>query len=285
MKKLVLACCAVLVIGGGMMAGGWAAGGQLYGSYYDGALHPVSESIRDASRALDELRFDIWQDADGWFEDGTGEAPDEYDTDWVDGWLETRQDALDAPDIPRQSLDAIHGLDLTLSGGDIAIETGGDFALSGEYIVSGSEYGDGVWELTLFAGTDGAVITLPDQIGSYQKIDLTVTDASVTAYEPLMCVDMDITVAGGTLDADLLGAGSVDMHVGAGTVRAYLDGSADEYHIQGKASMGSVQLNGQELFGGALGTHRFNNRETAADAPRALNLEVGAGTIELDTVG
>ena len=245
----------------------------------------MSESIRDASRALDELRLDIWQDADGWFEDGTGEAPDEYDADWVDSWLETRQDALDAPDIPRQSLDAIHGLDLTLSGGDIAIETGGDFALSGEYIVSGSEYGDGVWELTLFAGTDGAVITLPDQIGSYQKIDLTVTDASVTAYEPLMCVDMDITVAGGTLDADLLGASSVDMHAGAGTVRAYLDGSADEYHIQGKASMGSVQLDGQELFGGALGTHRFNNRETAADAPRALNLEVGAGTIELDTVG
>ena len=136
----------------------------------------------------------------------------------MDGWLETRQDALDAPDIPHQSLDAIHGLDLTLSGGDIAIETGGDFALSGEYIVSGSEYGGGVWELTLFAGTDGAVITLPDQIGSYQKIDLTVTDASVTAYEPLMCVDMDITVAGGTLDADLLGAGSVDMHVGAGTI-------------------------------------------------------------------
>ena len=32
MKKLIIACCAVLAIRCGMMAGGWAAGGQLYSS-------------------------------------------------------------------------------------------------------------------------------------------------------------------------------------------------------------------------------------------------------------
>ena len=61
MKKLVLACCAVVVIGGCMALGGWAAGGQLYGSYYDGALHPVSETIRDASRFVrDNIFYHTW---------------------------------------------------------------------------------------------------------------------------------------------------------------------------------------------------------------------------------
>ena len=41
MKKLILACCALFVLGGGLAAGGWAAGGELYSSYYSGAFHSL----------------------------------------------------------------------------------------------------------------------------------------------------------------------------------------------------------------------------------------------------
>ena len=65
MKKLVIACCMVLTIGGCMMAGGWAAGGQLYGSYYGGQLHPVSETVRDATVLVSGLlQYRSWWDAD-----------------------------------------------------------------------------------------------------------------------------------------------------------------------------------------------------------------------------
>lgn len=100
MKKLIIACCAVLAIGCGMMAGGWAAGGQLYSSYYDGALHPFSESARDAVRVFDRLRYHAWWNDgrhSGWLPDGIEEfvddtvdgavddALDDIDTAWVDG--------------------------------------------------------------------------------------------------------------------------------------------------------------------------------------------------------
>ena len=125
MKKLIIACCAVLAIGCGMMAGGWAAGGQLYGSYYDGELHPVSETVRDASRALDGLRFRAWWDGDGRLSDqieefadniadeAVNDALDDIDTDWVDGWLEKRQEVINATyTIHTVSIDQIETLKL-----------------------------------------------------------------------------------------------------------------------------------------------------------------------------
>ena len=45
MKKLILACCALFVLGGGLAAGGWAAGGELYSSYYSGAFHSLRETL------------------------------------------------------------------------------------------------------------------------------------------------------------------------------------------------------------------------------------------------
>lgn len=45
MKKLILVCCALFVLGGGLAAGGWAAGGELYSSYYSGAFHSLRETL------------------------------------------------------------------------------------------------------------------------------------------------------------------------------------------------------------------------------------------------
>ena len=276
MKKLVIACCAVLAIGVCLMAGGWAAGGRLYSSYYDGALHPFSESIAD-------IRHSGWFDGD--FDDWIDETVDDAleDTGWVDDWLETRHQAITSPDIPMQSVDRIHKLDFTLTGGDISIETGGDFDLSGDFTLAQSECDGGTWELELIADSGGATITLPDSIGSYQAIDLEIADASVTAHDALVCTELDITVAAGTLDADLLDAGALDIEVGAGNLYAWLAASPDQYRIKGKASMGSITLDDEEIAGGALGTYRYDNRSTAASAPRELDLTVGAGRIDLHT--
>lgn len=67
MKKLVFACCAVLVVGGCMMLGGWAAGGRLYGSYANGRLMPVSATLHDIGHfAQDKLHYRVWDDDYGW---------------------------------------------------------------------------------------------------------------------------------------------------------------------------------------------------------------------------
>lgn len=291
MKKLIIACCAVLALGCCMMVGGWAAGGQLYGSYYGGELHPVSESIRDASRTLDRLRFHTWWDSDriSEFVDDTvdeavNDALDDIDTDWVDGWLEKRQEAIASPDIPIQSVDQIKKLEFTFTGGDITIETGSDFDLSGDFTVQNSSLDHNNWELELAAGSDGATLTLPDSIASYQSIELEIAGGSVTISDPLRSTEMDITVGAGSFDADELDATSLEIEVGAGEVYAYLSGSASQYRIQGKASMGSIVFNDEEIAGGGLGTYRYDNRSTVGNATCELDLNVGAGTIDLHTI-
>lgn len=70
MKKLVLAFCAVLVIGCCLMAGGWAAGGRLYSSFYNGVLHPVTQSLYDTSNFVrGRLYYHTWWLDDDWFFD------------------------------------------------------------------------------------------------------------------------------------------------------------------------------------------------------------------------
>ena len=300
MKKLIIACCAVLAIGCGMMAGGWAAGGQLYSSYYDSELHPFSESARDAADFIDRhLHYHSWW-ADGWhsgwlpdgieeFVDDTvdgavDDALDSIDTDWMDGWLEQRQEAIAAPDIPIQSVDTITRLDFTLSGSDITIESGSDFDLSGDFTVSESKCADGTWDLTLLASDGGATITLPYDLTYYNDIDLTIADALVDCSLPLHAEDMSITVAAGELFADELQAHELELDAGAGAITAYLTGAPSLYRIQGKASMGSILLNDEELAGGSLGTHRYDNRKEADSFPRSIEANAGAGTISLYTL-
>ena len=90
MKKLVLACCAVVVIGSCMALGGWAAGGQLYGSYYNGALHPVSETLRDATHFVrDNISYHTW------WEDGV----------WHSGWFDDEEFADRIEDAVNDSVD------------------------------------------------------------------------------------------------------------------------------------------------------------------------------------
>lgn len=293
MKKLILACCAVLVIGGCMMVGGWAAGGQLYGSYYGGELHPVSETVRDAADFLSgRLHRYAWWEEDGrhsgWFRDDLNEFVDDTVDEAVDGALDAidgiRTEAPTADYLPTQASDAISQLDFTLSGGDITIESGSDFDLSGDFTLTHSACDGSEWELVL-QSEGSAAITLPYDLTYYDSIDLTVADALVECALPLHAESMDIAVTAGELSADELQAHELELDAGAGTITAWLTGDPSLYRIEASASMGSVLLNDEELAGGSLGTHRYDNRKEADRFPRSIEANAGAGAISLYTLG
>ena len=88
MKKLIIACAAVLVLGLGLTTVGHVLGGQFYSVYYNGALHPFSDAARDFSDTVENIRDHLCFcrmviiDSD-------------YDTGWVQDYLETRRNAIE----------------------------------------------------------------------------------------------------------------------------------------------------------------------------------------------
>ena len=113
MKKLIIACAAVLVLGLGLTTVGHVLGGQFYSVYYNGALHPFSDAAQNFSDKFVNIS-DHLVTAD---EDDDSD----FDTDWVQDYLETRRNAIEGYSLPKQSLDHITSIDLTLKGGDFEI--------------------------------------------------------------------------------------------------------------------------------------------------------------------
>lgn len=254
MKKLIIACCAVLAIGCGMMAGGWAAGGQLYGSYYDGELHPVSETVRDAVRVFDRLHFHTWWDGDGWIDDIVDDTLDDIDTAWVDSWLEQRQETIDTPyTIPMANIDQIQNLDLTFrsgAGNTATITSGDNYTLDGDFFVTASALNGRTWELEVVANEGGVTLTLPADQQSYRSIAVHIPDGvALDIQSTLSAAEIEIDAEAGTVDAEMLSAGSLDLSVSDGFLFAFIDHAAAEYHIEGKTSQGRFLLNDTELIG------------------------------------
>ncbi len=297
MKKLIIACCAVLTIGGCMAIGGWAAGGQLYSSYYNGALHSVTERVANAAHHS-PFRYRFWLDDYGWH---SGWFDDDDD---IDDTLDDMDDTLDDidygylaqewsnrttdpnfPVIPRLHGESVHELEFTLQGGDISIQTGDDFALDGTYSILASEIDESNWELRLSAGEDGATIFLPDLKESYESISITVLDSAAVDIAPaLRAHEINLHTDNGTIDTDLLSASELELTVHDGALYGYLEGSATDYHVDAKTAAGSIRLNDQELAG--AGRMRYDNRK-ALSTPIASELEIsvtGSGTVELNTM-
>lgn len=333
MKKLVLACCAVVVIGGCMALGGWAAGGQLYGSYYDGALHPVSETIRDASRLMhDRISYHTWW-ADGtwhsgWFNDDAFEARvedaandivddvlNEFDTDWVDEWLETRHATINSDvQIPR-SMDVISALNFDFSGdydndGTInIISDTANFDVSGADIHSSTIDGS-TWSLALTPnGSEQCVIHVPYTL-SYSRIFLNVGDQTVdiTGSGAFAADQLEIQIADGTLRAEKLESdkynitvqdgkcyadqlkigqmstdGTLDLSVGDGNITATLVGeyetpSALAYQLDTEG--GAILLDGNAVVGGNTGVAHASQKGESGGNP-LLRASVDDGTIDL----
>ena len=202
MKKLVLACCAVLAVGCCMMVGGWAAGGQLYGSYYNGMLHPVTESLHDISDFLSgRLHYHTWWSDDdwhsGWFADDFSDrvedvvnqkvdaALDRLDTDWSQAETGT----LPPFSLPKASLDNIRELELTCKSGTgsrFTIESGIDYGLEGDFSIVTNEFDHEKWELEITCNGDEVTLILPESVSNYDDIEITSRlDASIDIAIPL----------------------------------------------------------------------------------------------------
>ena len=87
MKKLIIACAAVLVLGLGLTTVGHVLGGQFYSVYYNGALHPFSDAARDFSDTVENIRNHYVSPDD--------EIDSYFDTSWVQDYLETRRNAIE----------------------------------------------------------------------------------------------------------------------------------------------------------------------------------------------
>ena len=290
MKKLIIACCAVLAIGCGMMAGGWAAGGQLYGSYYDGELHPVSETVRDAVRVFDRLHFHTWWDGDDWIDDIVDDTLDDIDTGWVDSWLEQRQETIDTPyTIPMANIDQIQNLDLTFrsgAGNTATITSGDNYTLDGDFFVTASALNGRTWELEVVANEGGVTLTLPADQQSYRSIAVHIPDGvALDIQSTLSAAEIEIDAEAGTVDAEMLSAGSLDLSVSDGFLFAFIDHAAAEYHIEGKTSQGRFLLNDTELIGPGVRETRYDNRRDIQNPLYELDVKVaGSGRIGLSTL-
>ena len=113
MKKLIIACAAVLVLGLGLTTVGHVLGGQFYSVYYNGALHPFSDAAQNFSDKFVNISDHLVTADD--------DDDSDFDTDWVQDYLETRRNAIEGYSLPKQSLDHITSIDLTLKGGDFEI--------------------------------------------------------------------------------------------------------------------------------------------------------------------
>ena len=83
MKKLIIACAAVLVLGLGLTTVGHVLGGQFYSVYYDGALHPFSDAARSLLDKVGNANDDYVSTDD--------EIHSDFDTSWVEDYIETRR--------------------------------------------------------------------------------------------------------------------------------------------------------------------------------------------------
>lgn len=292
MKKLVLACCAVVVIGSCMALGGWAAGGQLYGSYYNGALHPVSETLRDATHFVrDNISYHTWWEDgvwhSGWFdddefadriEDAVNDRVDtalaEFDKDRSNGWDAAIGNGIQIP----RDIDVISALNLDFSGdcdnnGTINIVSDtANFNVSGADIESSTIDGS-TWSLALTPnGSEQCVIYVPYTL-SYSRIFLNVGDQTVDITGPgaFAADTLEIQIADGTLRAEKLESDKFNISVQDGKFYA------DQLKIGQMSTDGTLDLS---LGDGSVAVTLVGAYEDTSAL--AYQLDTDGGAILLD---
>lgn len=287
MKKLIIACAAVLVIGLGLTTVGHVLGGQFYSVYYDGALHPFSDAAQNFSDKFANISDHLVTADD--------DDDSDFDTDWVQDYLETRQQAIESYDLPKQSLDHITGIDLTLKGGNFEIRyvSDADFALDGDFRVPNSSYSkNGKWAAEIWSTSGTVTITLP-KLDRARDINIACTQsANLFISDDLNADHIKLSTDSGTLTASSLYAQNIDLYTNTGSISAaLLESNLSRCHIQAHTNGGPVTLNGTSLVqlnedgsGTALYDNRYNaeNPSQRLDYSFDLNATVGGiGRIDL----
>ena len=278
MKKLIIACSAVLVLGLGLTAAGHLLGGQLYSVYYHGALHPFSEAARHFSDKLEDVSKDSYVSPDD-------EIDSDFDTGWVQDYLETRRNAIESYSLPKQSLDHITSIDLTLKGGDFEIYSGSDFSLQGDFSVVESKIGNHKWSLEIWANRDTVELVLPPcRELRYKDIDIACRQsANLSVFTSLDADDIKISGENGTVSTLDLNADEIELYTNNGSITARLNGNEPLYRVQARTNGGPVKLNDKVLVQADESATRdvvYDN--CAEEAPLEVQATVsGSGQISL----
>ena len=215
---------------------------------------------------------------------------DDIDTAWVDSWLEQRQETIDTPyTIPMANIDQIQNLDLTFrsgAGNTATITSGDNYTLDGDFFVTASALNGRTWELEVVANEGGVTLTLPADQQSYRSIAVHIPDGvALDIQSTLSAAEIEIDAEAGTVDAEMLSAGSLDLSVSDGFLFAFIDHAAAEYHIEGKTSQGPFLLNDTELIGPGVRETRYDNRRDIQNPLYELDVKVaGSGRIGLSTL-
>lgn len=277
MKKLIIACAAVLVLGLGLTTVGHVLGGQFYSVYYNGALHPFSDAAQNFSDKFVNIS-DHLVTAD---EDDDSD----FDTDWVQDYLDQRQDQLDDYTLPVQKIDDIQNIELTFKGGDFEIYSGSDFSLQGDFSVVESKIGNHKWSLEIWANSGTVELVLPPcRELRYEDIDIFCRQSANLAITTSIDAD-DIKISGenGTVSTRELVADEIELYAGNGSITAELGDKEAAYHVQARTNGGPVKLNGKVLAQADESATRdvvYDNR--AEEAPLEVQATVsGSGQIIL----
>ena len=276
MKKLIIACAAVLAVGVGMTTVGHVLGGQFYSVYYDGALHPFSDAARKFSDKIENIS-DHYVSPD--------DEIDSNDTDWVQDYLDGRQTQLDNYTLPEQKIDDIQTIELTLKGGDFAIGAGSDFDLEGDFSVAESKFGNHKWSLEVWANSGTVELTLPPcREIRYKNIDIRCRQsANLTIGTSLDADSIKISGENGTVGTWQLDADNIELFTNNGSITAELEKNEAAYHVNARTNGGPIRMNGKVLIQAdesATGDAQYDNH--AENAPYEVQAVVsGSGQISL----
>ncbi|MGI6181563.1 MAG: hypothetical protein ACOYIE_05740 [Agathobaculum sp.] len=274
MKKLVIFCLIVLLIGGGLAAGGLAAGGELYGTYYNGALHPVRETLHDADRWWHGgVHWREWVDIDGeyhagWFED----VP-------ADGHPLDGLDPLAAFPTVRDS-EPVSELDIRLTGGAYRIVEGEQFSIAGAASLRTNELSDGEWKLRAEAQSEQqeVMITLPAEGNFFEEVFLSAHDCTLQIEPAIEAEEFNLTVQNSTA-AGQTSANDIDLTAAQGTITLVIQNPYSDYQIEAKANDGNILLNGTAIAGTDAGAVRACLGDESC--PAELDMKADAGVIEI----
>ena len=277
MKKLIIACAAVLAVGVGMTTVGHVLGGQFYSVYYDGALHPFSDA---ASEFTDKVK-----NISDYYVSPDDEIDSNSDMDWVQDYLDGRQAQLDDYTLPEQKTDDIQNIELTLKGGDFDIGAGSDFDLEGDFSVAESKFGNHKWSLEVWANSGTVELTLPPcREIRYKNIDIACRmSANLTVTTSLDADSIKISGENGTVGTWQLDADNIELFTNNGSITAELEKNEADYHVNARTNGGPIKMNGKVLIQAdesATRDAQYDNH--AENAPYEVQAAVsGSGQISL----
>ena len=213
-------------------------------------------------------------------------------------YLETRRNAIEGYSLPKQSLDHITSIDLTLKGGDFEIlyvsGAGTDFTLDGDYSVATSSFTqNGKWTANIWANSGTVTLIIPRDSTSFREIDIACTQSANLFIEDNLSADsIKLSTQDGTLTTNGLYAQNINLYTNTGNISAsLLEFNLSRCHIQAHTNGGPVTLNGTSLVqlnedgsGTALYDNRYDTETQSYRLDFSLDLNAtvgGSGRIDL----